>query len=355
VTTGAAKAAGPPDRALAQALALAAGLRPTGAVDRGPARDLTYALDLTGVEVPVVMRVVEHATRRVVEDLRTDAPGAVGVVVAARADPDAATAGHVLAGDDLAEAVRRTGLVEWRSGDPAPDSEAYLWAARRDRDLRESDPIGLRWLPVLARDALPVGLPAGAGPAHAWFERLTFRVLTRAFMLRGRRLGADVPGQAEPDGLLLMPGEAALAVYDCKATGDDWLADRATERQLTEYAAKTWRWEQQMLPVSHVLVVSSGFQAAAGRKHPMRARHERLKKATGADLVYVTARHLATAGLDLCRRPAGEEIARFVNWTAVFAEGVVTSAGLAAAIDAAATRHAVAWTVAAASGTGGGP
>jgi hypothetical protein len=354
VTAGTA-AASPPDRALAQALALAAGLRPTGAVDRGPARDLTYALDLTGVEVPVVMRVVEHATLRVVEDLRTDVAGAVGVVIAARADADAEAAGHVLAGDALAEAVRRTGLVEWRSGDPAPDAEAYLWAARRDRELRESDPLGLRWLPVVARDALPLGLPDGSGPAHAWFERLTFRVLTRAFMLRGRRLGADVPGQAEPDGLLLVPGAASLAVYDCKASGDDWLADRATERQLTEYASKTWQWEQQMLPVSHVLVVSSGFQAAPGRKHPMQDRHERLQKATGADLVYATARDLATAGLDLCRRPAGEEIARLVDWTAVFSERVVTAAGLTTAIDEAAARHAAAWTVPAAPGTGGGP
>lgn len=348
-------AAGSPDRALAQALALATGLRPTGAVDRGPARDVTYALDLTGVEVPVVIRVVEHATLRVVEDLRTDAAGAVGVVVAARADADAEAAGHVLAGDALAKAVRRTGLVEWRSGDPAPDADAYLWAARQDRELRESDPLGLRWLPVVARDALPVGLPDGSGPAHTWFERLTFRVLTRAFMLRGRRLGADVPGQAEPDGLLLMPGAASLAVYDCKASGDDWLADRATERQLTEYASKTWQWEQQMLPVSHVLVVSSGFQAAPGRKHPMQDRHERLQKATGADLVYATARDLATAGLDLCRRPAGEEIARLVDWTAVFAERVVTAAGLTTAIDAAAARHTAAWTIPAAAGTGGGP
>jgi hypothetical protein len=68
-----------------------------------------------------------------------------------------------------------------------------------------------------------------------------------------------------------------------------------------------------------------------------------VKAATGADLAYVTARDLAATALDLCLRPAGEEIARLIDWPAVFAEGFVTPQGLEAAVNAAATRHAAVW------------
>ncbi len=293
--------------------------------------------------MPVLMRVVARATARDAREAADDAVGGVGLVVATTADEGAAAAGNVLWGAALADAVRRTGLVDWNSGAPEPDRDAYLWAARRDADLRRADALGLRWLSVLARDAVPVGLPAGTGPAHAWFERLTFRVMTRALMLRGRRLGADVPGQPEPDGLLLMPDGGSVAVYDCKASGDDWLADRAAERQITEYAGRSWRWEDKDLPVTAGVVVSGGFQGTPGPRHPLWERRKRVKAASGADLAYVTARDLTATALDLCLRPAGEEIARLIDWAAVFAEGLVSPSGLAAAVNAATARHDALW------------
>lgn len=114
--------------------------------------------------------------------------------------------------------MERCSVIAWPDRHPTPAYDRLSAQRDLDRDAFLLDPVGLRWLPALALNELPVELTGSALVPDAIFERLAFRLLTTALRFGGVRYGESARGQRLPDAVLTWPGPSRLlALMDCKA------------------------------------------------------------------------------------------------------------------------------------------
>jgi hypothetical protein len=87
----------------------------------------------------------------------------------------------VLAPDELIARLERSPSVEWSPDAPRPAYERATAIRGLNRDAALLDPVGLRWLPVLALNEVPSELAGTGSPPQDLLERYAFRVLTATF------------------------------------------------------------------------------------------------------------------------------------------------------------------------------
>jgi hypothetical protein len=221
---------------------------------------------------------------------------------------------------ELIERLEDSAVIRW--DDAVPKIDRHLLARFRAVDQAPpwADQLGIRALPVLARNKTPPGWTSVREPPDELFERLTFRLLTQVFRFGGTDLGATARMEREPDALLESPARATApfsAVLDCKASRDGWSMDADDETRLINYV------EARRAALAHsdepfMIVVSSAFATGTTAYEK---RRDSVKDGCGARLVYWRASHLASAALavEISRMsPADREQ---LPWEAYFAQG----------------------------------
>lgn len=232
---------------------------------------------------------------------------------------------EVIGPEQLIERFEHSSRVAWTDRRPSVAMDRLAHQRALFEDARHLDPVGMRWLPVLAHNELPAELHQGGAAPQDWMERLTFRMLTHTFRFGGVRYGEAARGRRLPDALLRWPGggEPLAALLDCKASADGYTMTADHYLRFKEYAG-ICRAEAQSTghELRYMVVLSSNF-AGSGRAHPFHARHRALTKDTGLSLVYVRAIDLAEAALSVERdeiTPANRER---LPWAALFDAGLV--------------------------------
>lgn len=238
--------------------------------------------------------------------------------------------------EELIARMERCSVIAWPDRRPTPAYDRLSAQRDLDRDAFLLDPVGLRWLPALALNELPVELTGSAHVPDAMFERLAFRLLTTALRFGGVRYGESARGQRLPDAVLASPGPSRLlALMDCKATADGYTMDSDHYLRFTGYV-ETLRQELEADgdELRYLIVLSSSFAGTPGSRHPFHARAEALRHETGLTLVYLRAQDLArtaalveSGGLSPAQREA-------LNWAGAFDHGMVEAAHLETMMEA---------------------
>jgi hypothetical protein len=325
-------------RQLCQVLLAERGLRAQRAQPRAELDDLYLS-------APAIWRARPSRVRLIYRPLRSDDVRELAEVARADALAEAVliegSAGeHALPDDpaveviraaEFVELVRASALVEWEGGLPRPALERLALAY----DLREIavalDPVGLRWLPTLALNRVPHELD-GHGTAADLFEAITFRLLTTALRLGGRRLGAERRGQRVPDAVIYWREEGAqrAALVDCKAAQYGYSMDIGDQRALVEYFKSLRASEAEVdRDLAHVVVVSSDFEGGPGEQHPYHSRARAFDVEAGARLSYLRATDLVQLLIAVERDRADPEQREAISWGALFDKGMPSSAEVA--------------------------
>ena len=207
---------------------------------------------------------------------------------------------------------------------------------RLEDDAALLDPVGIRWLPTLALNELPVELFSQTVPPQDLLERMTFRLLTTTFRFGGERHGEAARGERLPDSTLTWPAaadERLAALVDCKATSDGYTMTSDHLLRFKGYveAARPILAEAGYT-LGYLVVVSSDFAGRAGDQHPFRGRAKELREQAGVELAYVRA-------VDLARLAAiveGGELSPLrrerLDWRTALDHGLVTADHLEAMV-----------------------
>jgi hypothetical protein len=237
----------------------------------------------------------------------------------------------VLGPDDLIARLERSPSIEWSSGTPRPAYERATAIRGLNRDAALLDPVGLRWLPVLALNEVPPDLASAGGSPQDLLERYAFRVLTATFQFGGSRLGESRRGERLADSLITWTkedGDAVAALVDCKASADGYVMNADHERRFRTYVEDTRAdVERDGINLAYLLIISSSFPGAPSR-HPYGPRARALRESVDVGLVYLRAIDLARLGVAVEARelpPAGR---RAMHWSAVFDRGIVSASDL---------------------------
>ena len=99
---------------------------------------------------------------------------------------------------ELAERMERSALIAWPNRKPVPAYDRVTTQRHLERDAAFLDPVGLRWLPVVAFNELPLDLAKEHLLPQEALERLAFRLMTSVFRLGGERYGESMPRRAFP-------------------------------------------------------------------------------------------------------------------------------------------------------------
>ena len=210
--------------------------------------------------------------------------------------------------------------IKWDNAEPKVDR--HLLARLKDVAKAPAwvDELGIRAIPVLARNKMPPWWPLVSTAPDELFERLTFRILTQVFRFGGTDLGATSRMEREPDATLEAPATAASpfsAILDCKASRDGWGMDADDETRLANYV-DAHRAELAHPDEPFLVIVSSAFStgttAYEGRRDAIRDR-------CGARLVYWRASHLTSAALAIERSRMATADREQLPWESYFAQG----------------------------------
>lgn len=198
-----------------------------------------------------------------------------------------------------AELIDRLGdsaAIHWDGAEPKVDRS--LVARLRALDMAESwvDELGIRALPILARNKIPPAWTPMRQPPDELFERIAFRLLTQIFRFGGTDLGAIARAEREPDALLEAPAGSPApfsAVVDCKASRDGWSMSADDETRLVNYV--TERRDDLAWPdMPFLIVISSAFATGTAA---FNNRRQAVQEGCGARLVYWRAGQLAASAL----------------------------------------------------------
>lgn len=321
-------------RQLCQVILAERGLRVMRAQPRADLDDLYVRAQVIWRTRPTRIRLLHRPLRaadvhELGEVARADALAEAVLVEGAAGDealPDD-PAVEVIRAARFVEQVRASALIEWEDGQPRPALERLALAY----DLREIavalDPVGLRWLPTLALNQVPHELE-GRGTADELFEAITFRLLTTALRLSGRRLGAEHRGQRLPDSVVSWSLEGAhrAALVDCKAAQYGYRMDIGDQRALVEYFNVQRATEAEASrDLGHVVIISSDFEGEPGGQHPYHGRARAFADEVGAKLTYLRATDLVQLLIAVERDRADPERREAIEWGALFDMGMPTS------------------------------
>jgi hypothetical protein len=239
---------------------------------------------------------------------------------------------HVIRAPDLIHRLELSALVNWHGSVPSHDRDMRAAVQAVDDAAPYADRLGLRVLPILARNKPAPELVDAAEAPDKLFERLGFRVFTHVFRCGGERMGAERPGEVLPDSLLASPAGAPVdwrALVDFKAARDGWLMSHDDGNRFQEYAKKC----ADHLGGSencYMLIVSSEFQGATGDRHPFHARAETLQREAKLHLVYLRAVDLVQVATRVEAHDLSPAARQQISWHHIFAGGLVGEADLAA-------------------------
>jgi hypothetical protein len=248
--------------------------------------------------------------------------------------PDLALPENVSAigGSAIVSRLERSALVAWAEQKPLPSYE--LLAAQRtlDRDAAFLDPVGIRWLPILALNELPLDLQDGDLPPQDALERVAFRLFTSVFRLGGERYGESMRGQRLPDALLTFRAQDTTlvgALLDCKAAASGYTMDADHELRFHQYVTNlSPELAERGVDLRFVVVLSSAFPGRSGARHPFRARHRKLQSDLGVGLVYLRAVDLARTAVAVLSAELAPAAREALDWETPFKAGLVTAPDL---------------------------
>jgi hypothetical protein len=282
------------------------------------------------IRVRIMFRVVEpRDVLRFVESLEANGDVAGWLVAPLGTEDDLPVRGgvEVIAPDELIERFEHSSRVVWSEQRPRVAMDRLADQRALFEDARYVDPVGMRWLPVLAHNELPSELHDSGAPPQDWLERLTFRMLTNTFRFGGVRYGEAARGRRLPDALLRWPmaGESLAALLDCKASADGYKMSADHYLRFREYV-NVCRNEAESTghELRYMIVLSSSFKGS-GRTHPFHARNRSLGRDTGLSLAYVRAIDLVRAAVSIERDEMAPTTREILPWAALFDQGVVDS------------------------------
>lgn len=232
---------------------------------------------------------------------------------------------EVIGPEDLIERFERSSRVAWTERRPSVAMDRLAHQRKLSDDARLLDPVGIRWLPVVAHNEMPPELRHVEGAPQDWLERLTFRLLTHTFRFGGVRYGESARGKRLPDALLRWPtsGGPISAMLDCKASADGYTMTADHYLRFKEYV-NICRNEAEAAEndLRYMIVVSSAF-TGSGRTHPFYARQKALSDDTGLSLAYVRAIDLAEAAVAAERDEVASDALEQLPWATLFDAGLV--------------------------------
>jgi hypothetical protein len=199
---------------------------------------------------------------------------------------------------DLISRLEDSAVVQWDGSQPKVDRALLARFRAVDRAQPWGDELGIRTLPVLARNKLPPTWSGAGEPPDELFERTAFRLMTHVFRFSGVDLGAQARGERKPDALLESPpaGSGSFsAILDCKAARDGWSMNADDETRLINYV--TAHREDLARPDDpFLLVISSNFTSGTTA---FSNRQRKVREECGARLVYWRATDVAASALSV--------------------------------------------------------
>jgi hypothetical protein len=234
----------------------------------------------------------------------------------------------IVAAEELIARLERSPSIAWLDDAPQPAYERVEALRGLERDAALLDPVGFRWLPILALNELPAGLE---GTPQDWLERFAFRLLTSTFRFGGERYGEARRGQRFPDSAVTWRegGSVLGAVVDCKAAASGYTMTADHERRFHEYVG-TLRpvLEAEDISLNYLIVISSSFPGDdLGDRDPFRSRAEAFER-SGVKLVYLRAIDLSRVGVAVEARELPPAERESIEWSVILGEGRVTSHSL---------------------------
>lgn len=283
------------------------------------------------IRVRVATRAVESRdVSRFAEAL--DSGGDVaGWLIATRGTSGEVTAGRgveVISPEELIERLERSSRIAWIDRQPSVALDRLAHQRALFDAARHLDPVGMRWLPVVAYNEAPSELRGSDGAPQDWLERLAFRVLTHTFRFGGVRYGEAARGKRLPDALLRWPngGDPIAAILDCKASADGYTMTSDHYLRFKGYVEECRAEAEGFgLTLRYMVVLSSSF-TGTGRQHPFHARHKALQEETGLSLAYVRAFDLAEAAATCERDEVPPAERERLPWAKLLDAGLVGGA-----------------------------
>ena len=251
-----------------------------------------------------------------------------GVTVPARVD--------VVEPESLIARLERSVLIGWPDRRPTPAYDRVGTLRQLESDAALLDPVGIRWLPTLALNELPVELFSQGVSPQDLLERMTFRLLTATFRFGGERHGEATRGERMPDSILTWPAaarERLAAVVDCKAASGGYTM---TSDHLLRFKGYVEAARPILAEGGHdlryLVVVSSEFPGRIGDRHPFHDRADELRNDAAVELVYVRAVDLARLAAIVEGRELSTPRREQLDWRTALSNGLVTDEHLEAIV-----------------------
>ena len=230
--------------------------------------------------------------------------------------------------------LERSALIAWPDGRPTPAYDRVGALRQLEGDAALLDPVGIRWLPTLALNELPVGLFSQSVSPQDLLERMTFRLMTATFRFGGDRHGEAARGERLPDSTLTWPAaadEPLAALVDCKAASEGYTmtSDHVLRfKGYVEHARPIL--EEAGHELRYLVVVSSEFPGRSGDRHPFHGRADELRTDAGVELAYVRAVDLARVAAIVEGQELSPRRREQLDWRTALDNGLVTSEHLEA-------------------------
>lgn len=238
----------------------------------------------------------------------------------------------IITATDLIARLERSALIVWKDRTPSPAYHLLATQRTLDRDASFLDPVGIRWLPTLALNELPLDLREGGTEPQDALERIAFRLLTSVFRFGGERYGESRRGQRLPDALLTFHAKDLTQVgvlLDCKAAASGYTMGSDHELRFRHYVTTlSPELAERGIDLRFVAVLSSFFPGRSDRRHPFHARNSTMQESVGVHLSYLRAVDLARMAVAVVSKelpPAGRER---LDWNSVLSGGLVTAVDL---------------------------
>jgi hypothetical protein len=251
-----------------------------------------------------------------------------GITVAARV--------AVVRPEALIARLERSALIAWPDRRPTPAYDRVGTLRWLESDAALLDPVGIRWLPTLALNELPVELFSQSVSPQDLLERMTFRLLTATFRFGGERHGEAARGERLADSSLTWAAaanERLAALVDCKAASEGYTMTSDHLLRFKGYVeAARPVLEEAGDELRYLVVVSSEFPGRAGDQHPFHGRAEELRETAGVELAYVRAVDLARLAAVVEGRELSPLRREQLDWRTALDNGLVTAEHLEAMV-----------------------
>jgi hypothetical protein len=281
---------------------------------------------------PVVQRDVERLAARMAQ--AGDADGLLIAPLGIADDAVVPATMRLITADELIARIERSPSIAWVDGRPAPAYERADALRALEREAAFVDPVGFRWLPVLALNECPRELLATSASPQDLFERVAFRVLTQTFRFGGKRYGEAARGKRLADSVITWTAGGtgrAAALLDCKAAASGYTMEADHVLRFERYVTDAReRLAEADIDLRFIVVLSSLFSGAAGRRHPFHGRARELRERASVALAYVRAIDLARLAVRVEAAEVEPAVREAVDWTDVFSRGLVTADDLEA-------------------------